>query len=325
MNQSVLFAEGTLRRNYRDLQFCPQNNREDLGKSAAHSIGKLKDAFTGFKLMPMRNLANQNLPYLEQLMLPYELSKLEDAFLAADTVSGASATINLDEHLVLKARGKAGDMQDLSRQVRALEDKARDEALPFAWDAQYGYLSYRPLLAGSGYYLNVLLHLPLLHYLKQIRPLSQTLKDMGLMLKPIGKLDTRNPARLFVLSNLSSLDKTDEETNALVQKGIELLVSKEKALQERALNSSGHSTVLDQVWRSYGILRYARRLNISDFLTHWSGLRLGASSGILPLDVKTVDSLLVYGNDQVFQEEGALLTTFVFRRADAVRHTLSGG
>lgn len=325
MNQSILFAESTLRRNYQNLQFCPQNNPEDLKKSAGHSIGRLRNAFAGFNLIPLRSLSVQNLPFTQQLTLPFEFGKLEDSYLVIDAEKTFSATINLDEHLVLKCRGEAGELTDLIEKVRGVEDSVSDLNFPFAKDEQYGYLSYRPLLAGSGLYLNILLHLPLLHYLKQIRLLSRMLREQGLLLRPAGRFDNKNPARLFLLSNLTSLNMSDRQVLELVQKGARQLTPKESALQAKTMEGSGHSVVVDQVWRSYGILQYARRLDADDFLIHWSGLRLGASSGILPLSVKTADSLLVYGNDQVFREKGDLPNTFVFQRADAVRLVLSGG
>lgn len=314
-----------MRRNYQALQFCPQNNREDLGRSAGHSIGKLKEIFTGFKLIPMRNLSAQNLPFIEQMLLPGDLMKLDDAYLALDEDRKESAAINLDEHLVFKARGSYEELETLVSKTRRMEESAKDEGFPYARDAQYGYLSYRPLLAGSGLYINLVLHLPLLHYLKQIRPLSQELKEQGLQLRPLFNRDNRNPARLFLLSNLRSLNLKDEQVVDMVRRGAELLLNREKTLAGKALKSSEHSTVLDQVWRSYGILKYARRLNANDLLTHWSSLRLGVTAGILPLSLETADSMLIYANDQVFQEEGALPNTYVSRRADAVRQLISGG
>ncbi|MDI9521425.1 MAG: hypothetical protein QM308_09795 [Bacillota bacterium] len=328
MNQSILFAESTLRRNYHNLQFCPQNNREDLRKSAGQSIGRLKGALPGFKLVPFRGLSVQNLPFTQQLLLPYELAKLgklEDAYLVLDAEKALSATINLDEHLVLKSRGAVDELTGLTGKVRELENSVSDPNFPFAKDEQYGYLSYRPLLAGSGLYINLLLHLPILHYLKQIYPLIQMMREQGLLLRPASGYNSKNPARLFILSNLSSLNMTDRQVLELVQKGALQLIQKERALQEKALNGSAHSIILDKLWRSYGILQYARRLDANDFLVHWSGLRLGASSGILPVSLKTADSLLVYGNDQVFREKEDQPNTFIFQRADAVRLMLSGG
>ena len=324
MNQNVLFAEATLRRNYQGLQFCPQNNREDLSKSAGHSIGRLKEALSGFQLVPLRELPAQNLPFTQQMMLPYESGKFEDAYLVLDAEKTYSATVNLDEHLVLKCRGEVGNLAELIKKVRGLEESVSDPGFAFAKDEQFGYLSYRPLMAGSGLYLNLLLHLPLLNYLKQISALGRELREQGLLLRPAGGFGSKNPAKLFLLSNLSSLNMTDLQVIELIQKGLHLLGQKESALREKALNAASSSMTMDQIWRSYGILRYARRLSANDFLTHWSGLRLGALTGILPLSLEMVNSLLVYGNDQVFYGKDDLPKTFIFRRADAVRLMLSG-
>lgn len=104
-----------------------------------------------------------------------------------------------------------------------------------------------------------------------------------------------------------------------------MLAEKESLLQEKSLAGNPQSVLNDQVWRSYGILGSARRLTSADFLNHWSNLRLGITSGVLPVPLAKADELLQFANDHVFLAEDDDNRTLVFRRADRVRRVLSGG
>jgi len=165
----------------------------------------------------------------------------------------------------------------------------------------------------------------MLHYLKQIRSLGEMLKAQEYLLRPIAAHDKRNPAKMYVLSNATSLNRGDGVLVQRIREFVDLLSKREALLRGKALTRNGQSAFADQVWRSYGILRFARRLNDGDFLNHWSNLRLGSMAGILPLSIETVDSLLVYTGNQVFLKEGADTKNIVGLRAQNVRQALSGG
>ncbi|NLX82957.1 MAG: hypothetical protein GXZ04_03980 [Clostridiales bacterium] len=325
MRDSVLFAEVSLRRNYQDLTFCPQNNREDLAQSYHRSITALGKIYPDYHLFDDKALTDDELPFESTVFLPPAYDQLVQTALFVDKASGFSAAINMDEHLVLK---QSGSQRDLAAQVTVLrktEAALSQEGHPFAFDEQYGFLSYRPVLAGSGLHVRLVLHLPMLHFLKQLRPITEALKAKGCGITPLTTKGGRNPARLYILSNNSSFKLSDDQIVSQVLACAEMLADKEAAILGKALAQNEQSTIADQVWRAYGLLKYARRLTASDFLIHWNSLRIGAQEGIVPLTTTQADGLMRFANDYAFQTEGADPKTFVFRRADAVRRVLSGG
>ena len=325
MQDSVLVSEVSLRRNYQDLRFCPQDDQEDLEESRRRSLNKLQAIYSDSITLDAQSMGRQGIPYLQEVLLPANFRRLAQAALLSDESLAVSAAINMDEHLVVKAQGKPGEIPELIQTVREMEEGFTENKRPFAYDSKYGYLSYRPVLAGSGLHINLVLFLPMLHFLKQIPALSETLKEQGCILKPLSLLDGRNPARLYALSNASSLMMEDRQIQSNVVQSAQMVVTREQSLQDKAMSKSSQSSILDQIWRSYGILKYARRLSITDFLTHWSNLRMGIQGGILPLSLSQADEMLAFANDHVFLKEGAEPNTFVFRRAEKVRRALSGG
>lgn len=325
LHHSVLVCEASLRRNYQDLQFCPQNNAEDLAESSRRSLNRLRAVMPDIQVQSAEDLDTQGIPFLQEMLLPNDFKGLSSPSLAMDARQGIVAALNMDEHLVLKAQGGPDNVNDLVKAVRALEGKVGDSRYPYAYDSRYGFLSYRPLLAGSGLHISFVMHLPMLHFLKQTRALAMSLKERGCTLKPLGIKDDRNPGRLYLLTNQGSHRMDDGQIEESALGCAATLDEKERLLQEKSLAGNSQSVLNDQVWRSFGVLSNARRLTISDFLNHWSNLRLGITSGVLPVPLDKADNLLAYANDHAFLMEGADNKTMIFRRADQVRRVLSGG
>lgn len=325
MRDSVLFSEVSLRRNYQDLTFCPQDDAEDLSQSYHRSIAALARIHPDYRVFDGQALGEEGLPFGHTIFLPPKGDQLTKAALFTDNTSSFSAAINMDEHLVLRRTGKPDELPAMILALRETEAALAKAGQPFAHDAQYGYLSYRPALAGSGLHVRLVMHLPMLHFLKQLRPITEALKAKGCAIMPAAAKGGRNPARLYTLTNISSFNLSDEQIVSQVLSCAELLADKESAILNKALALGEQSTVADQVWRAYGLLKYARRLSAADLLIHWNSLRIGARAGMLPLDITQADSLLQYANDDAFQMEGADPKTYVFLRADAVRSALSGG
>lgn len=320
-NPAVVYTEAMLRRNYADLRFCPQNHAEDLAESKQRSIKRLMDAVPGFQAYYSDE---DGLPFPETLRSPAFQRLIEAAFLADDE-KGVYAAVNAEEHLLVMARGTEGQIGLLVDKVYQMVNQVAGNYDPFAKDEKYGFLSFKPIFAGSGLHVQILLHLPMLSFFKQIPSLTESFGQQGCTLRSLGTTENRNPARLYMLSNAYSQGMGEQQIIEKVSDVLHMIVRKERALQERALGQQFHSGTMDQVWRSYGILKYARRLTTADFLTHWSNLRLGAGMEALPLSTSEADKMLKLAGDHEFLQQKADIRTYSFRRAEMVRQILTGG
>lgn len=326
MPQTCLLAEASLRRNYGDLSFCPQDNAEDLEKSKRRSLSRLQQVRAGFGVLEGGKGECDKTVFLQEAMLPPAFGSLTSAAFAVNAQEKLFAAINVEEHLLLKACGNPEEDLALVSRVRALEQDLADDHHPFAMSARFDYLSYRPVLAGSGLHLTLVLHLPMFSFLRQIPKLSDALlREDRCVLKPLTAPEARNPGRIFLLSNASSHGLGDEEIVSMVRRCGGKLDEQETVLRGKAIDGSRESGMSDQVWRSYGILKHARRLSVHDFLNHWSNLRLGAAAGVLPLSLKQADDLLDCAPDSAFSRDGLETRTIPYRRADRVRQAISGG
>jgi len=316
-----------LRRNYQDLTFCPQDKEADLLESRRRTLSAVKAKAPDLRIYyPTTLSALDRARLMEKGLLPVSFDKLTAAALAADEGEKRSLAVNTGEHLLIKTRDQTGRLQELAEGVRALEDDLILPEHPYAYDERFGFLSFSPVLAGSGLYVSLVMHLPMLNFLKQIRALSQTLKQRYYCdLKPLGYVEGRNPGSLYRLGNAASFNREDEGIVRQVMEAAALISDKEAVLRDKAFHQARITPLADRAWRAYGVLRYARRLTPEDYLSLWSRMRLGALAGIVPLSLAKTNQMLELGGDSRYLTEGADRKTCPFRRADEVRQALSGG
>lgn len=103
-----------------------------------------------------------------------------------------------------------------------------------------------------------------------------------------------------------------------------MVVKRERALAEKVF-AVPHSALVDQAYRAYGIMRYARRMNINEFLTHWSRLRMGSENGILDVKLSLIDGLfkeVAYVPNPQDPKEAKSLKETNFWRAEIIRRRL---
>lgn len=323
----MLAGDAALRRNYQDLTFCPQDKQDDLKESRRRTIQAIRQSQADFRVFEPETASREEmLGLVEKGMLPASFDKLTEVALAADEKGTSSVAINTGEHLLIRCADQEGDLEGLVGKARALEASLRQEEHPFAYNSRFGYLSFNPVLAGSGLYVSMVIHLPMLSFLKQIRPMMDVLKERHqCQLKALETAEGRNPGNLFLLGNLTSFDLSDKDIVQKVQEAARMIEEKENILRHKAFHEARVSPLLDQAWRAYGTLRYTRRLTTADFLSLWSKLRLGALADILPVPVPLTNQLLSLSGDSRYLTQGTLLKACPFRRADEVRQALSGG
>lgn len=156
-----------------------------------------------------------------------------------------------------------------------------------AYDPQFGYLTARPALAGTGIELSALIHLPVTSLLRQVSSAKKTLKEeTNCVLSPISK--GRNPSCLYEIKCMGEgADSMKESLDIALNK----LYTQESLLAKRVL-SNPRSSLYDKIHRAYGVLCHARRITMEEFLSLWSLLRLGAENKAIDISIEKVDSLL---------------------------------
>lgn len=285
MNNLVLGSVVTLRRNFTDLPFpakmTPQQKEESVRRVAAAFKQEEQHLRPGEDNCPAAIVsAMRQKPHEAGIWFHYQQEE-----------KSICALVNGLDSVVLGIQAAPQNEQEAIRVLKNAED-AVFENYPAALGEEFGYLTAKPLQAGSGMQMHVLVHLPVMTSLKQIAASAREIEgsDSCLVL-PLSRNDGKNPSNLYHVVNMKTNYPDTHELISHVYRAVQKLTDKEKLLAEKMFTNP-QSILHDQANRAYGILKHAMRLNEREFLSLWSSLRMGAENSILDCSLPFVDGLL---------------------------------
>lgn len=193
-----------------------------------------------------------------------------------------SLILNGMDHIRLQLLSTGLCLNELWTRADHLDDYI-NARFPYAFDEKYGYLTSFPTNVGTGLRAAVVVHLPTLSMGKKFNSLLADLARFGILVRGVYGEGRENYGALYEVSNQKTLGQTEKEIIDLVAKAAGQLNDQEN--QVRALALKGHRLELqDQVYKSFGVLKYARRLSMREAMTYLSQLMAGISDHLILLE-----------------------------------------
>lgn len=295
----VVTSRVRLARNYYDLPFSIL----DHPANAQICIDRAREAFPttetkeSYRLNTLRELsATERMALVEKHLISRDL--LQSSGVGAALVRGDQAVsimVNEEDHLRIQALLPGLRLEEAATLAFEAEEHLQQKCA-FSFDPQLGYLTACPTNTGTGMRASLMLHLPLLTHFKQMGNVTQSVAKLGLTIRGIYGEGSDALGDLYQVSNQVTLGRMEQEIMEAVLAVGKQLIGMEKTLRRRASGESGIG-LQDRVFRSYGILRYARQMDAAEFMQHWSNLRLGITLGLIPVELSTVDELLTIAQD----------------------------
>ncbi len=295
----VVTSRVRLARNYFDLPFSTMEHPDN----AKVCIDRAREAFEdgsqdhAYRLNTLRDMhVAQRMALVERHLISRDLLLSSDVGAALVREDQAvSVMVNEEDHLRIQAMLTGLRLEDAARLAFEAEEKLQSRCA-FSFDPQLGYLTACPTNTGTGMRASLMLHLPLLTFFKQMGNVTQSVAKLGLTIRGIYGEGSEALGDLYQVSNQVTLGRTETEIVEAVLAVGKQLIDMEKTLRKRAATEA-NAGLEDRIFRSYGILRYARQMDTPEFMQHWSALRLGASLGVVPVTLETADELLTIAQD----------------------------
>ena len=204
-----------------------------------------------------------------------------------------SVMVNEEDHLRLQNLVGGFRLRDAWRGVEGLDDEL-GRALPYAFHAEFGYLTSCPTNVGTGLRASVLMHLPGLVLTQEIGKVLQGISQVGLTFRGLYGEGSEVVGNFFQISNQTTLGKTEEDLIDHLQRIVQQVVQYET--QARAVLLRDAPVVIeDKVWRAYGLLRHARSASFEEVMNLLSGVRLGVGLKLIPdLRVYTLNRIMIF-------------------------------
>ncbi|MGN0762660.1 MAG: ATP--guanido phosphotransferase [Aristaeellaceae bacterium] len=303
MSSTVLSSRVRLARNYEDLPFDTARKPEEAATCIARTANALalSGMDEGFQLIRLNALTDtQRKALAESRLISKDLLKEpETAAVLLRQEDALSIMINEEDHLRIQAVRPGLDLLSAASACFRVDD-ALSRQVAFAFDKQLGYLTACPTNTGTGMRASLLMHLPMLTICKQMGNVGQIVAKVGLTIRGVYGEGAEALGNLYQVSNQVTLGRTEQELISAVTAVGHQLTDMENVLREKTLATS-RVTLEDTVFRAWGLMKYARVMPLNEFFKHWSGVRLGADLGLLPVKVATLDAMLEQAQDANLQ------------------------
>ena len=234
--------------------------------------------------------------------------------------------LNSDEHIEISSICSELSVKEAFVQCDSLDDELNEE-FGFAYDNELGFLTSSIDKVGTGMIVSAVAHLPALVITGKFVDVIDDLEDALFSIEGVFNMGDSVEGSYFKISSKFTLGISEEEILKLFNNKIKSIIKEEINSREYLTQKVGYETE-DKIWRSYGILRNARILSVTDFLNLTSALRLGSSLGIIK-DINIMDlnrwlfqvlpgHIKIYNEDVSNEKEESVL------RAKIIRNYLGG-
>jgi protein arginine kinase len=192
----------------------------------------------------------------------------------------SSIMVNEEDHLRIQCLEPGLQIGRAQERLNELEAEI-GRVLTYAYHEQFGYLTACPTNVGTGLRASVMMHLPALTLKRDIDAILAPLPSQGLTVRGFNGENSDNTGDLYQISNEVTLGRTVEEIEELLAEVVGVIMDKEMAARS-LLSSKGGVAIQDTVWRSYGVLTHARRIDSGEAMKLLSRVRLGIDEGCFP-------------------------------------------
>ena len=282
----VISSRIRLARNFDGILFTNRNDMSSLEKVNTISRGLLQP----LKEADGHQYSNINLEQLSErerailvekhLMSPALEEKLPYRNLVVSDDASIVIMVNEEDHLRIQSMVSGLRLEVAYERVLKI-DKTIEDKYPYAFDERFGYLTACPTNVGTGLRASVMLHLPALTISGKITRLIRSIIQLGYSVRGLYGEGSEALGNIYQISNQRTMGTSEEDTIEQLTKIVEGIIAEERKSRQLLLHNDKEG-LEDVLWRSYGVLQNARRVNGKEALTKLSDIQLGVDLNILP-------------------------------------------
>lgn len=256
---------------------------------------KIRDAVlpfnTALSYINMEDLSNSQIISMAEkhLISPEFTASANGRALILSDDEDISIMLEEEDHIRLQVMTSGFDLDGAYKTADRL-DTLISESLNYAFDERIGYLTQCITNLGTGMRASLMLHLPGLTKKGMISRLSSTVSKLGLTIRGSYGEGSKPAGDIYQLSNQVTLGISEKEAIYNLESIAKQIISQERAAREELKSNDSYT---DNIWRAYGILKYARQISCAEFMELISLVRVGSAMGIIDIEQEKINELIV--------------------------------
>lgn len=296
---NILYSRIRLARNWDQYAFPSRMTAKDSDqmlermKEELSQLGELDGRTYRFmRLDQCRELEKQALRE-HRILNQAAVERKDPAGLMWDEDESVSLVFGVDDHIRMQFLAPGLRLDELWQKADAMDDYM-NERFSYAFDEKYGYLTSFPTNVGTGLRACVVLHLPTLSQVRKFQGIVSDMSRFGTAIRGLFGEGSDNYGSLYEISNQRTMGQSEKEIVELVSKAAAQLNHQETRVRNAALSSQRLERE-DEIYKSYGVLKYARRITEKDARIFISQLMAGEEDGLMEFDKKCSLYSLILG------------------------------
>lgn len=194
--------------------------------------------------------------------------------------------VNEEDHIKIEVINNNFDFKKCLSELNKIDD-ILEEKLNYAFDRQFGYLTTCPTNLGTAMRVVSTLHLPALSMIGQIDKVLLAISQIGVTVKSVYGEGTKSVGDLYQISNQVTLGVQEDSIIEKIRQITMQLVDKEMDTRNKLLTNN-KVYIENEIFRSYGLLKYARMMSNLEAMKLLSKIKLGIDTNIID-NIKSVD------------------------------------
>jgi len=284
----VISSRVRLARNLEDYMFSPLLKESDAVK-LVDEVKKMTPALANqdkrkYYSCNIRSLSDIDKAAMVErhIVSPLLVDKEQTTGLILSDDETVSIMINEEDHVRIQAIVGGMNLEEAYEIANRIDDIAYD-SLKFAYDEKYGYMTSCPTNSGTGMRASCMMFLPALSSARMIQKLIEEVGRYGVTIRGIYGEGTKSLGSIYLISNQKTLGNSEREIIQNLNRIVDQVMKQERKRREYML-SLNSDEIEDQVYRAYGILKYARQISSDYAMTLLSQLKFGADCGLIKFD-----------------------------------------
>lgn len=305
----VLSSRVRLARNFQALPFPNRADMTELAeiaervRTAVNDLEQVFDEKFDVVNLDRLNSLERRALLAKHLISANHIARTENRSLVISEDECISIMVNEEDHLRIQCMASGFELSSLLEKVNKADDvfEARET---IAFDEDMGYLTSCPTNLGTGLRASVMLHLPGLVFTRQINKIINVSTQLGLAVRGLYGEGSEARGNIFQISNQLTLGFSEQEIITNLKTAVREILVQERAARQ-ALYKNSSDVVENRVWRSFGVLKYARTVSGNEALALLSEVRLGIDLGIISDVPAKIFNELVVGTRSGFLQNQA--------------------
>lgn len=293
----VITSRIRVARNVKNILFDPKKDlakREELINRVAGALMPLGK----FKVYKISNLSevDSKVMFGKHLISKELLSNKQTGAVIIKNDEKVSVMVNEEDHIREQCILPGLQLDKAFSIINEVDDELSN-ALNFAYNEKYGYLTSCVSNVGTGLRASVMLFLPALTLQSEIDGIISAVKAKGLTVRGVTGEGSSSLGYMYQISNAISIGISEREIISMVISAVTRICELEKIARKKILDTNPEY-VTDLSWRAYGILTNCFTIDYEEFMKLAGEVKLGIALGLIVLTDNTfIDKLVDYCSD----------------------------